>query len=72
MLQLVKYMYITPHLFEKQRFEIKAVKVVLELFKLTKQTCNVRTVEYLQILIFVRVILAHYGVIYVTFSATPY
>ena len=33
---------------------------------------NERTVNVLQILMFVRVIDAHYDVIYVTFSTTPY
>ena len=31
--------YVTPHFFEKQNYEIKTVKVVLELFKLAKQSC---------------------------------
>ena len=38
MLQRVKY--VTPHFFEKQKYKIKAIKVVLELFKLAKQLCN--------------------------------
>ena len=40
MLQRVKY--ITPHFFEEQKVNIKTIKihVVLELFKLAKQTCN--------------------------------
>ena len=38
MLQRVKY--VTPHSFEKQKYIIKAIKVVLELFNLAKQSCN--------------------------------
>ena len=37
MLQRVKY--VTPQFFEKQKYKIKAIKVVLELFKLAKQSC---------------------------------
>ena len=32
--------YVTPHFFEKQKYKTKAVKEVLELFKLAKQSCN--------------------------------
>ena len=38
MLQRVEY--VTPHFFEKQKYKIKAIKEVLELFKLAKQSCN--------------------------------
>ena len=38
MLQRVKY--VTSHFFEKQKYKIKAIKVVLDLFKLAKQSCN--------------------------------
>ena len=38
MLQRVKY--VSSHLFEKQKYKIKTIKVVLELFKLAKQSCN--------------------------------
>ena len=64
----------TPHFYEKQKYEIKIVEVVLELFKLAKQPCNnyARTVNFLQTLMFVRAIKAHYGVIYVTFATTPF
>ena len=43
MLQRVKY--VTPHFFYKQKYKIKAIKVVLELFKLAKQPCT-RGVQY--------------------------
>ena len=36
MLQRVKY--VTPHFFEKQKYKTKAIKVVLELFNLAKQS----------------------------------
>ena len=38
MLQHVKY--VTPHFFEKQKYKIKAIEVVFELFKLANQSCN--------------------------------
>ena len=38
MLQRVKY--VIPHFFEKQKYKIKAIKVVFELFSLAKQSCN--------------------------------
>ena len=38
MLQRVEY--VTPHFLEKQKYKIKAIKVVFELFKLAKQSCN--------------------------------
>ena len=38
MLQRVKY--VTPHFFEKQKYKIKAIIVVFELFKLAKKSCN--------------------------------
>ena len=31
--------YVTPHFFEKQKYKIKTVKVVLELFKMATQSC---------------------------------
>ena len=36
-LQRVKY--VTTHFFENQKYEIKAIKVVLELFNFAKQSC---------------------------------
>ena len=38
LLQRVKY--VTPQFLEKQKYKIKALKVVFELFKLAKQSCN--------------------------------
>ena len=38
MLKRVKY--VTPHCFEKQKYIIKAVKVVFEQFSLAKQSCG--------------------------------
>ena len=32
--------YVTPHFWEKQKYKIKAIKEVFELFKLAKQSCN--------------------------------
>ena len=32
--------YVTPHFFEKQKYKIEAIKVVLDLFKLAKEPCN--------------------------------
>ena len=29
-----------PSFFEKQKYKIKAIKIVLELFELAKQSCN--------------------------------
>ena len=40
MLQRVNY--VTPHLFTKQNYVIKAVKVVLEQFKLAKKSCYIQ------------------------------
>ena len=56
MLHRVKY--VTSYFFEKQKYKIKAIKVVLELFKLAKQSCNMKKtpVNFLQILLFVKVI----------------
>ena len=34
---LIRY----PSFFEKQKYKIKTVKMVLELFKLAKQSCNI-------------------------------
>ena len=38
MLQRVKY--VTPQFFEKHKYKIKAIKVVLVIFKSAKQSCN--------------------------------
>ena len=38
MLQRVEY--VTHHFFEKQKYKTKAIKGVLEPFKLAKQSCN--------------------------------
>ena len=49
------------------------VEVVFELFKLAIQSRNyVRTVNFLLILRFVRIIEAHFGVIYIIVSTIPY
>ena len=32
--------YVTPHFLEKQKYKIKAIKELFELFKLAKQSCN--------------------------------
>ena len=37
-IQRVKY--VTPHFFEKQKIKIKTINIVLELFKLAKESCN--------------------------------
>ena len=37
-MQRVKY--VTHHFFEKQKYKNKAIKVVLVLFKLAEQACN--------------------------------
>ena len=47
MLQCV--IYVTPHFFEKQKYKIKAIKVVLELFKLAKQSCNTVELRWLEL-----------------------
>ena len=38
MLQHVKY--VTPHFYEKQKYNIKVIEVLHKPFKLAKQSCN--------------------------------
>ena len=69
MLQCVKYA--TPN-FLKQRYKIKTLKWYLNYLSWLTSHVLSKSKLFLQILKFVRVIEAPYGVIYVRFSTTPY
>ena len=34
------FKYVTPHFLKNKNIKIKAIKMVLELFKMAKQSCN--------------------------------